>query len=60
MFNMNHIHRTRQTPLRCVWVPSHIGAHATLTAVWIETAATKSSKQDSALLQESDSWLRAA
>lgn len=59
MINMYHIHRTRQASLRCVWVPSHVGATAALTAVWIETA-TDSSKQESALASESDSWCHAA
>lgn len=52
----------RHSMLRCVWVPSHTGVNATLTAVWIETphhcsAARHSPTHD---LSEGDSWVSAA
>ena len=43
MFQTIHVtQKTSNGPtmLRCVWVPSHTGANATLTAVWIETPQT--------------------
>jgi hypothetical protein len=36
--------------LRCVWVPSHTGANAPLTAVWIETAPSNEETADDLVL----------
>ncbi|GGG84828.1 hypothetical protein [Edaphobacter dinghuensis] len=57
----NRIHQHIAT-LRCVWVPSHTGPNAPLTAVWIESlrgTPFKQEKQASPVMEE-DSWLCAA
>lgn len=53
---------SRHSALRCVWVPTHTGASARLTAVWIETQQHRSARQHSAThgLTEGDSWACAA
>jgi hypothetical protein len=48
--------------LRCVWVPSHTGATAPLTAVWIETLqrVPPGHEKPTPTTTEGDSWLCAA
>ena len=60
MLKMYPIEHRRNVTLRCFWVPSHVGTHATLTAVWIETVKNDSPSQDAVLHQEPDSWSCAA
>jgi hypothetical protein len=48
--------------LRCVWVPTHIGATAPLAAVWIETlqCIPSGKEKPTPVNTEGDSWLCAA
>ncbi|MGC9293192.1 MAG: hypothetical protein ACP5EP_10820 [Acidobacteriaceae bacterium] len=52
----------RHSVLRCIWVPTHTGANARLTAVWIETQHHCSFAQYSPAhdFTEGDSWACAA
>jgi hypothetical protein len=51
-----------RTTLRCVWIPSHTGATAPLTAVWIETLQPipLNKEQSTPVNTEGDLWLHAA
>lgn len=52
----------RHSMLRCVWVPSHTGIKAPLTAVWIEAKRPCSEARYSPIhdLSEGDSWASVA
>jgi hypothetical protein len=57
----NRTHLNAAT-LRCVWMPSHTGANAPLTAVWIETPQLipSGNEKPTPANTEGDSWLCAA
>lgn len=46
--------------LRCVWVPTHTGVNAPLTAVWIKTLSAQSHEAPETASLEGDSWVWAA
>lgn len=56
------INRTPPVTLRCVWVPSHTGPNAPLTAVWIERlqCAPFDKEKPASAITEEDSWPCAA
>ena len=48
--------------LRCVWVPTHTGPNAPLSAVWIQTPLPAATSRDNAVADslEGDTWALAA